>query len=247
MCHQPALALSRPAHALLFRRRLHTLTRGVHRDHLLSRYRAEIAELRSQVRQKDEKASAASKRYKDTVKRLSTTNEELRAEVAALEQARLDEWAKRTTAPSAAQQVESRPATAPASPPAAAPSSLQMDQARARGSLPTVSWKDYSQGLASTAPREEVLSHPDGKVEKIGSDGRREVAFPNGTRKEVSPDGFVVVRFFNGDIKRTFPNQKVGLPWNLLASPASCWACAIVRVCEHAPLTHPSCRPRMPP
>ena len=166
----------------------------------LEQHRAEIAELRAQLKIKEEKAAAAVRRYKDTVKRLTEANDELQAEVAALERARLDDWGSRTSVvlrPTATGQLRVRPVAEEV--PVAVQSTEQLQPA---------AWKDYSQGLAS-APRQQVLSHPDGKVEKIGDDGRREVAFPNGTRKEISPDGFVVVRFFNGDVKRTYPNQKV--------------------------------------
>ncbi len=50
------------------------------------------------------------------------------------------------------------------------------------------------------APR--VTTLPDGKVEHVYADGRRELHFVDGSIKESLPDGHVTVRFFNGDIKQ---------------------------------------------
>ena len=47
-------------------------------------------------------------------------------------------------------------------------------------------------------------------MERIYSNGSREILFSNGTRKTVSGDGqSVVVSFFNGDIKQMLPDQRV--------------------------------------
>ncbi|XP_006523343.1 t-complex protein 10c isoform X4 [Mus musculus] len=44
--------------------------------------------------------------------------------------------------------------------------------------------------------------HPNGKVERMLSDGRTIITFPNGTRKEISADKkTTLIRFFNGDMK----------------------------------------------
>jgi len=57
-------------------------------------------------------------------------------------------------------------------------------------------------------PRE--IMHPDGKVEKVNTDGSRVITFANGTRKDISVDGqTVIVTFFNGDIKQIMPDQRV--------------------------------------
>ncbi|KAK2840141.1 hypothetical protein Q5P01_013881 [Channa striata] len=57
---------------------------------------------------------------------------------------------------------------------------------------------------------QEVITHPDGKVEKVLAGGDRLVVFPNGTRKEVSADGLTVkVTFFNGDTKEITADQRV--------------------------------------
>ncbi|XP_034742351.1 centromere protein J isoform X2 [Etheostoma cragini] len=57
---------------------------------------------------------------------------------------------------------------------------------------------------------QEVITHPDGKVEKVLAGGRRLVVFPNGTKKEVSADGLMVkVTFFNGDTKEVTSDQRV--------------------------------------
>ncbi|XP_029967779.1 centromere protein J [Salarias fasciatus] len=56
----------------------------------------------------------------------------------------------------------------------------------------------------------EVITHPDGKVEKVLASGDRVIVFPNGTRKEVSADGeSVKVTFFNGDTKQITADQRV--------------------------------------
>ncbi|XP_070832047.1 centromere protein J [Chaetodon trifascialis] len=57
---------------------------------------------------------------------------------------------------------------------------------------------------------QEVITHPDGKIEKVLASGDRLIVFPNGTRKEVSADGLTVkVTFFNGDTKQITADQRV--------------------------------------
>ncbi|GAA6219153.1 centromere protein J-like [Lates japonicus] len=57
---------------------------------------------------------------------------------------------------------------------------------------------------------QEVITHPDGKIEKVLAGGDRVIVFPNGTRKEVSADGLTVkVTFFNGDTKQIMADQRV--------------------------------------
>ncbi|XP_014326981.1 centromere protein J isoform X1 [Xiphophorus maculatus] len=57
---------------------------------------------------------------------------------------------------------------------------------------------------------QEVVTHPDGKVEKVLAGGDRVIVFPNGTRKEVSADGLSAkVTFFNGDTKQITADQRV--------------------------------------
>ncbi|XP_043987763.1 centromere protein J isoform X2 [Gambusia affinis] len=59
-------------------------------------------------------------------------------------------------------------------------------------------------------PPQEVITHPDGKVEKVLAGGDRVIVFPNGTRKEVSADGLSAkVTFFNGDTKQITADQRV--------------------------------------
>lgn len=48
------------------------------------------------------------------------------------------------------------------------------------------------------------------KVERIFTNGMREILFSNGTRKQVSADGqSIIVSFFNGDIKQILPDQRI--------------------------------------
>lgn len=48
------------------------------------------------------------------------------------------------------------------------------------------------------------------KVERIFTNGAREILFVNGTRKQISHDGMsIIVSFFNGDMKQTLPDQRV--------------------------------------
>ncbi|XP_061648182.1 LOW QUALITY PROTEIN: centromere protein J [Phyllopteryx taeniolatus] len=57
---------------------------------------------------------------------------------------------------------------------------------------------------------QEVITHPDGKVEKVLASGNRVFVFPNGTTKEVSCDGVAVkFKFFNGDIKEVMADHRV--------------------------------------
>ncbi|XP_053568240.1 centromere protein J-like [Bombina bombina] len=57
---------------------------------------------------------------------------------------------------------------------------------------------------------QEETQYPDGKVEKLLSDGRRIVIFSNGTKKEISADEkSITVSFFNGDTKKIMPDQSI--------------------------------------
>ncbi|KAM4558341.1 centrosomal P4.1-associated protein isoform 2-T2 [Odontesthes bonariensis] len=57
---------------------------------------------------------------------------------------------------------------------------------------------------------QEVITHPDGKIEKVLASGDRLIVFPNGTRKELSADGLSAkVTFFNGDTKQITADQRV--------------------------------------
>ncbi|XP_057707638.1 centromere protein J isoform X2 [Corythoichthys intestinalis] len=57
---------------------------------------------------------------------------------------------------------------------------------------------------------QEVITHPDGKVEKVLMGGDRVILFPNGTKKEVSCDGSnIKTTFFNGDVKEVMADQRV--------------------------------------
>ncbi|XP_068590381.1 centromere protein J [Cebidichthys violaceus] len=57
---------------------------------------------------------------------------------------------------------------------------------------------------------QEVLPHPDGKMETVLAGGDRLIVFNNGTKKEVSADGLTVkVTFFNGDTKEVTADQRV--------------------------------------
>ncbi|XP_024142100.1 centromere protein J isoform X2 [Oryzias melastigma] len=57
---------------------------------------------------------------------------------------------------------------------------------------------------------QNVITHPDGKIEKVLVGGDRLIVFPNGTRKEVSADGLSAkITFFNGDTKQITADQRV--------------------------------------
>ncbi|KAK6315160.1 hypothetical protein J4Q44_G00146890 [Coregonus suidteri] len=59
-------------------------------------------------------------------------------------------------------------------------------------------------------PGQDVITHTDGKMERVLACGGRLIIFPNGTRKEVSADGQTAkVTFFNGDIKQVMADQRV--------------------------------------
>uniref|UniRef100_A0A3B4Y2P3 Centromere protein J n=1 Tax=Seriola lalandi dorsalis TaxID=1841481 RepID=A0A3B4Y2P3_SERLL len=76
-----------------------------------------------------------------------------------------------------------------------------------RDSLPTEAECREAEEAESA---QEVITHPDGKVEKVLAGGDRLIVFPNGTRKEVSADGLTVkVTFFNGDTKQVTADQRV--------------------------------------
>ncbi|XP_071337565.1 centrosomal P4.1-associated protein [Trachinotus anak] len=65
-------------------------------------------------------------------------------------------------------------------------------------------------GAEEADSAQDVITHPDGKIEKVLAGGDRLILFPNGTRKEVSADGLTVkVTFFNGDTKQVTADQRV--------------------------------------
>ncbi|XP_058476061.1 centromere protein J isoform X2 [Solea solea] len=74
----------------------------------------------------------------------------------------------------------------------------------------SVSTESESREAQEAETAQEVITHPDGKIEKVLVGGDRVILFPNGTRKEVSADGLTVkVTFFNGDTKQITADQRV--------------------------------------
>ncbi|KAK7133868.1 hypothetical protein R3I94_015659 [Phoxinus phoxinus] len=55
----------------------------------------------------------------------------------------------------------------------------------------------------------EETHYPDGRVERLFSNGCRVITFRNGTKKEIGVDKSVTVSFFNGDVKRTLADGTV--------------------------------------
>lgn len=41
----------------------------------------------------------------------------------------------------------------------------------------------------------------DGKIQRVYTNGKKEVIFHNGVKREVYPDGYIIVHFTNKDIK----------------------------------------------
>ncbi|XP_077583579.1 centrosomal P4.1-associated protein isoform X2 [Stigmatopora nigra] len=73
-----------------------------------------------------------------------------------------------------------------------------------------ISSKSNEAESIETESLQEVINHPDGKVEKVLLGGDRVILFPNGTKKEVSRDGSSIkITFFNGDIKEVMADQRV--------------------------------------
>jgi centromere protein J len=50
---------------------------------------------------------------------------------------------------------------------------------------------------------------PDGKIQRIYADQKKEVIFHNGVKREIFPDGYTIVHFTNNDIKQTLPDQTI--------------------------------------
>lgn len=50
---------------------------------------------------------------------------------------------------------------------------------------------------------------PDGKIQRIYQDGKKEVIFHNGVKREIFPDGYTIVHFTNSDIKQTLPDSTI--------------------------------------
>ncbi|XP_065055458.1 centromere protein J-like isoform X2 [Rhopilema esculentum] len=86
--------------------------------------------------------------------------------------------------------------------------------------LPKLIHDDFKNRLSLTPERQftsseiskqndSQIKHHDGKVERVLSDGSREIEFPNGTKKTIDPvTQNVVVSFFNGDVKQMFPDGR---------------------------------------
>ncbi|XP_064619476.1 centromere protein J-like isoform X2 [Lineus longissimus] len=56
----------------------------------------------------------------------------------------------------------------------------------------------------------EESRHKDGKIDRIYTNGAREIMYANGTRREISGDGkTIIVSFFNGDMKQIMPDHRV--------------------------------------
>lgn len=53
------------------------------------------------------------------------------------------------------------------------------------------------------------VKNPDGKIQRIYLNGKKEVIFSNKVRRETFPDGYTIVHFTNGDIKQTWPDNKI--------------------------------------
>ncbi|CAG9332024.1 unnamed protein product [Blepharisma stoltei] len=49
----------------------------------------------------------------------------------------------------------------------------------------------------------------DGKIQRVYSDGKKEILFTNGVRREIFPNGYSVVYYSNNDIKQNFPDGKI--------------------------------------
>ncbi|XP_060050727.1 centromere protein J isoform X2 [Erinaceus europaeus] len=73
--------------------------------------------------------------------------------------------------------------------------------------------RDYKDDDEKEDEEEEIqgeISYPDGKIEKVYTNGCHVILFPNGTQKAVSADKrSVTVTFFNGDVKRVLPDESV--------------------------------------
>lgn len=66
---------------------------------------------------------------------------------------------------------------------------------------PTTAKLDETQ--TSVTAVTSTFAHPDGRVDRVYVDGRREAQFASGLKKTVWPDGAALVRFPNGDVKET--------------------------------------------
>ena len=60
--------------------------------------------------------------------------------------------------------------------------------------------KYHSNKHANVTIKSEV-KNPDGKVQRIYINGKKEVVFSNGVRRETFADGYTIVHFTYGDIK----------------------------------------------
>ncbi|XP_051938314.1 centromere protein J isoform X2 [Hippocampus zosterae] len=71
-------------------------------------------------------------------------------------------------------------------------------------------WESNEADRSETTSLQEVITHPDGKVETVLAGGDRVIVYPNGTTKQVSCDGTTVtVNFFNGDTKEVTADHRV--------------------------------------
>ncbi|KAM3144970.1 hypothetical protein pb186bvf_002975 [Paramecium bursaria] len=72
--------------------------------------------------------------------------------------------------------------------------------------------KFYMQYKKSRDQQSKVVNQnvgPDGKVQRVYANGKKEVIFHNGVKREVFPDGYTIVHFTNNDIKQTLPNGTI--------------------------------------
>jgi len=68
--------------------------------------------------------------------------------------------------------------------------------------------KYHSEEMLQTLQIVQETKSSDGKLQRIYSNGKKEVIFANGVKREVWPDSYQIVWFANKDIKQTFNDGK---------------------------------------
>uniref|UniRef100_A0A3Q3N4C5 Centromere protein J n=1 Tax=Mastacembelus armatus TaxID=205130 RepID=A0A3Q3N4C5_9TELE len=176
----------------------------------------QLSSLQEELRKRESRWASTHSRLRQQVDSLNQENGALRDEVRMLEKLRLSGWKKNPVHPEKDKEMKDGPKISEHHVPAvtkgvkfAVSTFLQFSigYIHKRDSPPTEPKHSEAEEPESV---QEVITHPDGKIEKVLAGGDRLIVFPNGTRKEVSADGLTVkVTFFNGDTKQMTADQRV--------------------------------------
>eukprot|EP00794_Sanderia_malayensis_P014387 gene14387-15884_t len=194
----------------------------------------QLEELQDEVKRRETRWNGSAARFRKRIEDLENENHQLKENLKIVEKERLQRWSEqKNNTPEdngEVKRVEHNPRldVVPEEHPPS-PSCVSSVYFRSNSiSLLTLKTRKDSNSVApptqrlSVTPEKPVASqekqdlintqtrYSDGKVERILSNGSREITFPNGTIKTIDPTNQnVVVSFFNGDMKQILADERV--------------------------------------